>query len=202
MLVCVQVNQKGSAATLAAKRLAGVAPEVNLMTLLHAGEEAFKGGIHPDWNPGQTSQNMFNNNPHYEDSCPPIFTAHNKVGARLCFYTCLLFCSQGGLPHCMLGYPPRTRGRHPPIPGTPREQTPPGPGTPSAVHDGRYGQQAVGTHPTKMHSCLKTKLMPIFPILRLCENPDCQWCFVNFLLYWNGRSYDVIYLSVLILSIY
>ena len=72
----------------------------------------------------------------------------------------------GGLPHCMLGYrdPPGTRGRHPPSgPGTPRplEQTsPPGTGTfprcrhpPSAVHAGRYGQQAGGTHPTGMQSC-------------------------------------------------
>ena len=26
-----------------------------------------------------------------------IFTARNEVGARLCFYTCLWFCSQGGV---------------------------------------------------------------------------------------------------------
>ena len=38
--------------------------------------------------------------------------------------------------------PPGTR--HPPGPGTP----------PSAVHAGRYGQQAGGTHPTGMQSCL------------------------------------------------
>ena len=25
---------------------------------------------------------------------------------RLCFYTCLSFCSQGGLPQCMMGYHP------------------------------------------------------------------------------------------------
>ena len=36
-----------------------------------------------------------------------IITARNEVGARLCFYTCLWFCSQGGcLPKCMLGYTP------------------------------------------------------------------------------------------------
>ena len=52
---------------------------------------------------------------------------------------------QGGcLPQCMLGYTPPEQtpppgSRHP-------EQTPPlGP-----VHDGRYGQQAGGTHPTGM----------------------------------------------------
>ena len=32
--------------------------------------------------------------------------------------------------------------------GTPRAGIPPG-----AVHAGRYGQQAGGTHPTGMHSC-------------------------------------------------
>ena len=40
--------------------------------------------------------------------------------------------------------------------GTPtRADTPPGPGTlpTSAVHAGRYGQQAGGTHPTGMQSC-------------------------------------------------
>ena len=43
---------------------------------------------------------------------------------RLCFYTCLSFCSRGGLPQCMLGY-------HPPRPGTPPpDQAPPGPGPP------------------------------------------------------------------------
>ena len=43
---------------------------------------------------------------------------------------------------------------------TPRDQVPPRPGTPPgpdtpprAVHAGRYGQQAGGTHPTGMHSC-------------------------------------------------
>ena len=71
-----------------------------------------------------------------EVSVADIFTARNEVGARLCFYTCLWFCSRGGgLPHCMLGYPPGTR--HPP----------------SAVHAGIYGQQAGGMHPTGMQSC-------------------------------------------------
>ena len=56
---------------------------------------------------------------------------------RLCFYTCLSFCSQGGgLPQCMLGHhpPPPRAGtpweQTPPRSGTPREQTPPGTHTP------------------------------------------------------------------------
>ena len=36
---------------------------------------------------------------------------------------------------------------------TPQEQTPPGADPPCAVHAGRYGQQAGGTHPTGMHTC-------------------------------------------------
>ena len=74
---------------------------------------------------------------------------------------CQEFCTQGGLPYCMLGYhpskdqiPPGTR--HPPGPDTPRPDTapgtrhPPGPDTPPPR---RYGQQAGGTHPTGMQSC-------------------------------------------------
>ena len=104
-----------------------------------------------------------------------LFTARNEVGARLYFHRCVWFCSQGGLPQCMLGYPPdqasprpgtpwpgTPRSRHPPNkapprPGTWPEQTPPRPGTPpSTEHAGRYGQRAGGTHPTGMQSCLFT----------------------------------------------
>ena len=56
-------------------------------------------------------------------------------------------------------YTPRTRYPPPQGPGTPWDQVhPPGPGIPrtryppGAVHAGRYGQQAGGTHPTGMHS--------------------------------------------------
>ena len=68
---------------------------------------------------------------------------------------------------------PRGRGVHGQVPPH-RPGSPPGPGTPPrpgtppwtrytprlfthpprAVHAGRYGQQAGGTHPTGMHSCL------------------------------------------------
>ena len=51
------------------------------------------------------------------------------------------------------GTPPGTRQVHPP------DQVPPGPGRypPPAVHAGRYGQLAGGTHPTGMHSCFIQK---------------------------------------------
>ena len=68
------------------------------------------------------------------------------------------FCPRGGLPHCMLGYTPlpRTRGRHPPPgPGTPSQDQRQAPPPTSAVHAGRYGQQAAGTHSAGMQSCYK-----------------------------------------------
>ena len=72
----------------------------------------------------------------------PIFTAPKRsLGQGNIFIgMCQEFCSQGGVP-----------GQVSPRPGTPL-----GPGTPlppTAVHAGRYGQQAGSTHPTGMHSC-------------------------------------------------
>ena len=47
-----------------------------------------------------------------------------------------------------------TSGRYTPLVGTPPVRYTPWVGTPPwAVHAGRYGQQACGTHPTGMHSC-------------------------------------------------
>ena len=74
-----------------------------------------------------------------------LITVRKRSLQRLCFTpVCQSFCSRGGLPHCMLGYTPRTRGRYPPD----QRQVPP-----SAVHAGRYGQQAGGMHSTGMQSC-------------------------------------------------
>ena len=81
----------------------------------------------------------------------------------------ILSTGGGGLPHCMLGYPPRTRPpqeQTPPGPDTPREQTPPGPDTPpDQTPPGEQtppgpdtppgADTSAGTHPTGMHSCLK-----------------------------------------------
>ena len=77
---------------------------------------------------------------------------------------CQSFCSQGGLPHCMLDTPlgpdtPRADTPPPlPPPGTrhPLRTRPPlGPGTtPAAVRARRYGQQAGSAHPPGMHSCV------------------------------------------------
>ena len=56
---------------------------------------------------------------------------------------------RGCLPHCMLGYTPPDQRQTPPL-----DQTPPQVADTPAVHAGRYGQQAGGTHPTGMHSCV------------------------------------------------
>ena len=61
---------------------------------------------------------------------------------RLCFYTCLLFCSWEGVSASV------DARIHPPGQTSHRLQT-----SPCAVHSGRYGQQAGGTHPPGMHSC-------------------------------------------------
>ena len=62
-------------------------------------------------------------------------------------------CPQGGLPQCMLGYPPRPRRPplcqgDPPAKETPCQGDPPG-----TEHAGRYGQCVGGMHPTGMQSC-------------------------------------------------
>ena len=74
-----------------------------------------------------------------------LITAHKRsLGQGNIFCTCLSFCSQGVcLIACWDTPPPRDQRQ--------AFQAPP----PSTVHAGRYGQQAIGTHPTGLHSCLK-----------------------------------------------
>ena len=80
----------------------------------------------------------------------------NEVWGKVIFLhlSVILFTvGEGGLPQCMLGFAPPPGADTPPW-----EQTPPGADTPleqaspHAVHAGRYGQQAGGTHPTEMQS--------------------------------------------------
>ena len=113
-----------------------------------------------------------------------IITARNEVGSRLCFYTCLWFCSRGGGEGglcpiaCWDTPPPRsrpTRTRHPRGQSSPGAD-PPGPDTPQTVHAGRYGQQAGGTHPTGMQSCW---FMPVPFKPRVSDGTDIdarKWC--------------------------
>ena len=71
---------------------------------------------------------------------------------------CQEFCSQEGSDPLHPGmHTPRDQRQAPPTP-VGADPIPPGPeaGTPhppGAVHDGRYGQQAGGTHPNGMQSC-------------------------------------------------
>ena len=107
-----------------------------------------------------------------------------NLSRMLCFYMCLSFCPRGVVypsacrdahplpdkrqatppprpethlrgpeagtpPPDQTQAPPRTRRRHP-LPRRPEADPFPS----GAVHAGRYGQQAVGTHPTGMYACL------------------------------------------------
>ena len=96
-----------------------------------------------------------------------IITARKRSLRRLCFHRCLSV-HRG---RCL--HPPNgTRGRHP------QEQTPPGPeaDTPPAVHAWRYGQQAAGTHPTRMHTCNINVFISDLPFKTACD-----WCRMNVL---------------------
>ena len=72
-----------------------------------------------------------------------LFTARDEVGARLCFYTCVILFRGGGLSLSACWDTPRQ------VDPPPARQKPPGKETPPcAVYAGRYGQQAGGMHPT------------------------------------------------------
>ena len=75
----------------------------------------------------------------------------------------------GGLPQCMLGYPPGPGPptRPPPGPGPPRTRHPPG-----TEHAGRYGQRAGGTHPTGMQSCFLVLSQKVWKSLRVYSHQE------------------------------
>ena len=95
-----------------------------------------------------------------------IFTARNEVGARLCFYTCLWFCSQGGglLPGGLPGPGMSTTGGWSATRGGAWSQGGLLPGgclvqggglLPGVCRERPMMATAAGsTHPTGMHSCL------------------------------------------------
>ena len=128
-----------------------------------------------------------------------IFTARKRILRRLCFYTCLSFCSRGVSASVHAGiHTPRAdipreqtppgadtlQSRHPqadtPQSSHPQEQTPtipPGANTPleqtpplHAVHAGRYGQQAGGRHPTGMHPCHSYLCVTLDPTDKIFSN--------------------------------
>ena len=86
-----------------------------------------------------------------------LLPAATKLWPRLCFYTCVWFCSRGGSPgretplgreNIPLAGKPRPRAGR-----TPRSRHPPGPDPPPRNQTPAYGLRAAGTHPTGMHSC-------------------------------------------------
>ena len=91
-------------------------------------------------------------------SCFSYFYRPQRSWGKVMFLhvSVILFTGGGGLPQCMLGYRPDPLGTRHPQDQTPQDQTPLGPDPPphpGAVHAGRYGQQAGGTHPIGMHTC-------------------------------------------------
>ena len=82
-----------------------------------------------------------------------FITTRKRSLRRLCFYTCESFCSQGGGVSASVHtgiHPPGSR--HSPKQASPGADPPGADTPPCAVHAGRYGQQAGGTHPTGMHT--------------------------------------------------
>ena len=82
-----------------------------------------------------------------------LITTRKRSLRRLCFCTCLsviLFTGGGGSASVHAGIADAPPGADP-LEQTP---TPRSRHLPCTVHDGRYGQQAGGTHPTGMHTCL------------------------------------------------
>ena len=81
-----------------------------------------------------------------------IIAARKRSLRRLCLYTCLLVILLGGEGSASVHDGIHTpSSRHPPGSRHPPEADIPSPGSrhPCAVHAGRYGQQAGGTHPTR-----------------------------------------------------
>ena len=133
----------------------------------------------------------------------PSFTAHKRSLRRLCFYTCLSFCSQAGCisQHAMGQTPPPRKTD--PLPGRNQEDPPSGrpspPGRnqedpplkedrpplqedrpPGAVHAGSYGQQAGGTHPTGMHTCLNIFLQVLGGMAPLPHGSSTLFIVISF----------------------
>ena len=71
--VCKYGDRNGSAAMLAAKRPAGVAPELNLRNPLHAGDEAHSERIYPGQGRRYQNPNKGISGPTKKDLCPPNF---------------------------------------------------------------------------------------------------------------------------------
>ena len=90
-----------------------------------------------------------------------FITARKRSLRRLCFYTCLSLCPQGGV--CLSACWDTTPWDQTPPPGAdspwtrypPSEQTPPGPGTPlgPGTPPAQCMLGAGGMHPTGIQSC-------------------------------------------------
>ena len=107
-----------------------------------------------------------------------LITARKRSLRRLCFYTCLSFCSQGG--EYLGRYPP---GQVHPQTGTPRQVHPPG----------RYTPQA-GTPPRQVHPPGRYPSAPtVHAGIRSTSGPYAShWNAFLLFLYQTKRMFDVL----------
>ena len=86
-----------------------------------------------------------------------VIAARNEVGARLCFYTCLWFCSRGVCPIVWWDSPPPDQASTP-GPGTPESRHPP----PQCMLGDKGNKQAVCI--LLQYSLVGKMVIPLFTI--------------------------------------
>ena len=123
--------------------------------------------------------------------CKMLITARKRSlwQGNIFIGVCQELCSRGGgLPQCMLGYHP-TPGKADPPPGKAHP--------PSALHAGRYSQQASGMHPTLWGGGVCSR-----GCLGGCLFPGGGWwrpprrlllCCGRYASYWNAFLFSMIF---------
>ena len=87
-LLVGNMEKNCSAAMLAAKRLAGVTPEVNLMeTLTHTPPPSVNKTTHSGFETQRRHNQKFKKRPHKKDLCPPKIKT-KKIDLPSVFFTC------------------------------------------------------------------------------------------------------------------
>ena len=107
-----------------------------------------------------TEWRIFADIPSWLSSSAWYIPAATKLGQGNVFTCVCDSVNRGGLPQCMLGYPPEQTtppGPDPTPPHPPGADTPPSRHTPPGKQTPGYGQRAAGMHPTGMHSCFDDK---------------------------------------------
>ena len=142
----------------------------------HLASTKLTSSLPTSWEPSSVKRKSLGKKP--EDFAPYSYRPQTKFAKVMFLHLSVSHSVQGGvLPQCMMGYTPQQQtppwqqtppqeadtpweadtpspgSRHPPAADTPPGRRHP----PRAVHAWRYGQQAGGTHPTGMHTCIFLK---------------------------------------------